>query len=78
MPMRPVTCLRLLIAWVLLLAFGVGGALAHAVLIESQPPDGASLAEAPVQIQLRFNEPVSPVAVRLLGQDGREVPGVTV
>ena len=78
MPMRPVTCLRLLMAWVLLLAFGVGGALAHAVLIESQPPDGASLAEAPAQIELRFNEPVSPVAVRLLDQDGREVPGVTV
>ena len=46
--------------------------------IESRPADGASLIEPPGQIELRFNEPVTPVAVRLLGQDGREIDDVAV
>ena len=67
-----------LVAGVLILACDAGGALAHAVLTESRPADGASLIEPPVQIELRFNEPVIPVAVRLMGEDGRELPGVAV
>jgi copper transport protein len=67
-----------LAAGVLILACDAGGALAHAVLTESRPADGASLIEPPVQIELRFNEPVIPVAVRLMGEDGRELPGVAV
>lgn len=41
-------------------------ARAHAVLLESSPAAEAVLAEAPKQILLRFNEPISPVVVRLL------------
>jgi copper transport protein len=53
-------------------------ARAHAVLVESVPADAASVAEPPIEIRLRFNEPVSPVAVRLLDAQAIEVPGVTV
>jgi copper transport protein len=48
-----------------------GGAHAHAVLLDSSPPAGATLAEAPARIILRFNEPVRPIRVLLLrGEDG--------
>ena len=51
-----------------------GGALAHAVLLDSSPPAAATLAEAPAQIVLRFNEPVRPVRVRLLrAEDGADI-----
>jgi copper transport protein len=46
---------------------------AHAVLIEAQPADGAVLAAPPTEITLRFNEPVAPVAVRVLDVDARRV-----
>lgn len=35
-------------------------ALAHAELIASNPADGASVTSAPTQVQLTFNEPVTP------------------
>jgi copper transport protein len=51
-----------------------GGAHAHAVLLESSPPADATLAEAPERIELRFNEPVRPVLLRLLrAEDGAGV-----
>jgi copper transport protein len=44
----------------------------HASLVESQPPDGAQLASAPVRLVLRFDEPVTPLELRLLDAQGRE------
>ena len=52
------------------LALAAGDALAHAALIASEPADGAVLERAPASIVLRFSEPVTPVAVRLLDRSG--------
>jgi copper transport protein len=46
---------------------------AHAVLVESNPPDGAVLAQAPHEVVLRFNEPIAPVMVRALDIDARSI-----
>ncbi|MBP2295895.1 copper resistance CopC/CopD family protein [Azospirillum rugosum] len=48
-------------------------AWAHAVLVEAVPPDGAGLDRPPAEVSLRFNEPVSPVSVRVLGPGGAEL-----
>jgi copper transport protein len=48
-------------------------ASAHASLVGSQPPEGATLADAPANLRLEFNEPVSPLVVRLIGPDGQAV-----
>jgi copper transport protein len=61
-----------------LLALSPGPATAHAVLIEAQPGDGERLDRSPAEFVLRFNEPVVPVAVRLLDARGGEIPGVAV
>src|SRR5258708_2522934 len=45
----------------------------HAALVGSQPPDGATLAEAPKTLRLSFNEPVAPLVVRLIGPSGEAV-----
>lgn len=49
-------------------------ASAHAVLLRSDPPAGATLPQPPKQIQLWFSESISRdlTSVRLLGSDGRE------
>lgn len=52
----------------------VSGAAAHAVLLATEPADGSTLDTAPREIVLRFNEPVAPVFVLLIGPDGRAVP----
>ncbi|MCW2235643.1 copper resistance protein CopC [Azospirillum canadense] len=57
----------------LLLMLAVSSAWAHAVLVEAVPPDGARLDRPPAEVSLRFNEPVSPVSVRVLGPGGAEV-----
>lgn len=54
------------------------GAAAHAVLLDSVPADGASLAQSPGEVCLIFSEPVAPIAVRLLDEAGRNVAGATV
>jgi copper transport protein len=46
---------------------------AHAVLLETSPEDGARLAAPPQEAWLRFNEPVKPVAVRVLDAGGEAV-----
>lgn len=46
---------------------------AHAVLIEARPADGAVVSEPPRGVLLRFNEPVAPVRVQVLGPDGASV-----
>ncbi len=53
-------------------------ARAHAVLVEASPADGMRLAASPTEIVLRFNEPVVPVAVRLLDGQGTELADVAV
>jgi copper transport protein len=45
-------------------------ASAHASLVGSQPAEGAVLAQPPATLQLSFNEPVSPLVVRLIGPAG--------
>lgn len=64
--------LRSLLPILLLLACAgaPGRALAHAALNNATPPDGSVLAAAPKQIELVFSEPVSPLALRLIGPDG--------
>jgi copper transport protein len=51
-----------------------GSAAAHAVLLGSDPPHRAVLASAPHHVVLRFNEPVTPIFVRLIDAGGRERP----
>jgi copper transport protein len=52
--------------WLLALAAAwAGGAAGHAGLVASIPADGAALAAPPSSIELRFTEPVTPVAMRL-------------
>ena len=46
---------------------------AHAVLLETSPEDGVRLDVAPREAWLRFNEPVNPVAVRVLDAGGETV-----
>jgi copper transport protein len=45
-------------------------ALAHAVLLETSPANGAILKTAPREVVLRFNETVAPIALTLVGRDG--------
>ncbi|QRM27672.1 CopD family protein [Microvirga sp. VF16] len=49
---------------------GCNSALAHAALIESHPYDGAIVELAPSSVRLRFNEPVSPLAISLTDAKG--------
>jgi copper transport protein len=57
----------------LILAAFPRSSLAHAVLMESVPGDGASLTAAPAAVTLRFNEPVTPIRIQLLDQQGRDM-----
>lgn len=57
----------------LLLAAGFAGAAwAHAALISVEPASGSVLAAAPKAVELRFNEMVTPGAIRLIDGAGRE------
>lgn len=70
---RPLTLMAVAVraaaAFCLLLGL-VGAALAHAALIRADPADGAALAQAPARLTLTFNEPVAPLALKLVGPDG--------
>ena len=48
-------------------------ACAHASLLSSEPEAGAVLAQAPAVLRLSFNEPVTPLVMRLIGPDGEAV-----
>ncbi|NUB22831.1 hypothetical protein GBZ26_27140, partial [Azospirillum formosense] len=67
---------RLVVGWVaaLMLLSLSAPALAHAVLVESAPEDGARLDSPPAEAMLRFNEPVRPVSVTLIGPGGVTLP----
>ena len=58
-----------LLAFVAGLAFA-SPAFAHAVLAASTPEQGATLAQGPRRIELRFNEPVQALALRLIDARG--------
>lgn len=68
--MRTALCLRRLVCLVLLLVVAPVEALAHAQLLSTDPMDDAILQAAPDRIVLRFNEPVSPLALKLVEPDG--------
>ncbi len=51
------------------LAFA-GPAFAHAVLVSATPGEGAALQQAPRKVELRFNEPVQPLVLRLIDASG--------
>ena len=52
---------------------GIGAAGMGASLVGSEPPAGTTLAEPPATLRLDFNEPVSPLIVRLVGPTGEAV-----
>lgn len=56
----------------LALVSSVTPALAHAELISSNPAKDASLNTPPLQIQLTFNEPVSPQAITVTGPENTQ------
>ena len=59
-----------------LLAWDPGAAVAHAIILESEPAAGATLAEPPARISLRFNSKLEKrlSQVTLTAADGRPVP----
>jgi copper transport protein len=58
-----------LLAALALLA-GTGDAAAHATLLSSEPHDGSPLTAPPAKVVLLFDEPVAPLAMRLLDGGG--------
>lgn len=67
--MRRLACLVVLLAGLV----QSSGACAHASLVRAEPADGAMLAEPPAILRLTFNEPVSPLVMRLIGPGGEVV-----
>jgi copper transport protein len=65
------------IALVIALAH-TGEACAHASLVKASPADGAVVPVAPQALSLTFNEPVSPLVIRLIGPDGASIAPRTV
>jgi copper transport protein len=59
----------------LLTLLGAGPAAAHAVLLAASPADGQRLDASPPEVVLTFNEPVSPVSLRVLDAAGAVVAG---
>jgi copper transport protein len=47
-----------------------GAVLAHASLVRAEPADGGLVAEPPSELRLMFNEPVTPLVMRLIAPDG--------
>jgi copper transport protein len=67
-----------LIALLIALAH-VPEAYAHASLLKAVPADGAVMPVPPATLTLTFNEPVSPLLMRLIGPDGEPIaPGAVV
>src|SRR6266508_1922521 len=46
-------------------------AWAHASLVRAEPADGTTVSEPPTLLRLIFNEPVSPLLMRLIGPTGQ-------
>jgi copper transport protein len=58
----------------LLLTLSAPAAHAHATLLAADPADGAVLPRAPPLLRLTFDEPVSPLVLRLVGAGGHAKP----
>lgn len=65
-------CLLRLLTLIHLSLLMAGMAQAHAVLQAAHPADNALLTTAPLSADLTFNEPVSPLAIRLIAPGGEE------
>jgi copper transport protein len=59
------------LAMLLLIVGFATGASAHAALVAVEPASGSRLATAPKAVELRFNEAVTPGAIRLIDGAGR-------
>ena len=68
--MRRTSWLLVFLALCSLLVVGTTAAFAHATLLSSDPADGAVLRDAPSHFVLTFNEPVTPLVIRLVEPDG--------
>lgn len=64
---------RMLLVAAAIYGSAVSTAAAHAVLLATEPADGATLTASPVEIVLLFNEPVVPVTVRAIAASGEPV-----
>src|SRR5271166_4140689 len=62
-----------LIVAILAVLANTGAAHAHASLIRSEPADRAVVAQPPSELKLTFNEPVSPLVLRLVRPNGEVV-----
>jgi copper transport protein len=62
-----------LLAALSVVAAAASPARAHAALVRAAPADGAVLPAAPPALTLTFNEPVSPLLIRLIGPDGEPI-----
>lgn len=65
----PAGAIALVLATAALVASTVA-AHAHAALVSSEPEDGAVAAASPQQFALTFNEPISPLVLRLIAPGG--------
>src|SRR5205814_6945443 len=74
---RPMRILAGLIVFALALAHAPA-ALAHAALVRAEPADGAVVAQPPASLKLTFNEPVSPLVMRLVGPNGEVMAPTSV
>jgi copper transport protein len=72
------TVTRLCVLVLVVLIGAAGSAFAHATLIATVPADGAVLDASPRIVQLRFNEPVSPLVVHVIDAHGQPRQGVSV
>jgi copper transport protein len=62
----------LVLSLLILLATGAQ-VWAHASLVKAEPADGAVVREAPATLKLTFNEPVSPLVMRLISPTGEPI-----
>ncbi|WLD58019.1 copper resistance protein CopC/CopD [Salinispirillum sp. LH 10-3-1] len=61
------------LGWLALLVWWPLGALGHAQLVSHSPSDGASVDTAPADIRLNFNEPVTPIFIRVFDATGSTI-----
>lgn len=67
-------CLGAALATVLLIVVPARPAWAHASLLSALPADGVTIFDPPKTFRLEFNEPVSPLVMRLVRPDSEIVP----
>jgi copper transport protein len=70
--LRRCLCVGMALA-AIILTFDSRPALAHASLLFALPADGVTIIDPPKSFQLDFNEPVSPLVMRLVRPDGQIV-----